>query len=119
MKVVKNPVVVCFDIDNTILAYDIENVDPNEVFEIGIGKHKCKCYELKKHTQRLKNHAASGHFIVVWSGSGVEWCQEVIRLLGLEKYVDIAIVKPKWNYDDAPFAEWCKRLYLYPERLEK
>jgi len=116
MKVIKNPVVVCFDVDATILGYDIENVDPKDVFEIGIGKHKCKCYEMKKHTQRIKNHKASNHFIVLWSGSGVEWCQAVSKQLGLDSYVDLMLAKPKWAYDDAPFVEWCKRIYLYEKK---
>lgn len=113
MKTIENDIIVPFDVDGTLLDYNIEGVPESELIDIGMNpEFVIKVRPLKEHVQRVKNHKASNHFIIVWSGSGHGWAEHVVKTLGLEKYVDLVISKPRWCYDDVPSEEWMKRLFL-------
>jgi hypothetical protein len=62
-----------------------------------------------RHVTSIKQHKARGHLIVVWSQGGADWAEEVVKLIGLEDYVDLVISKPRWIYDDKPAS------YFMPE----
>lgn len=117
MKVIKNPIIVPFDVDATLVSYDVEGYDKRDLIKVGLSKkNQIWVKPIDVHVQRVKNHKASGHLIIVWSGSGYEWAQHIVEKLGLTQYVDIITVKPKWTYDDSPFDSWCKRLFLFEEK---
>lgn len=54
----------------------------------------------------LKQQSVTGGRVVVWSAGGFAWAQEVVRVLGLEEYVDLILSKPKRYVDDLPCEEW-------------
>lgn len=94
---------VFFDVDDTLVKWGcsaeemekegliFENYGTNEV----LVPHKV-------HIEQMKKHRSRGHRIVVWSAGGWEWSREVVRVLKLEKYVDVIMSKPAWIYDDLP-----------------
>lgn len=43
---------------------------------------------------------ARGHVCVVWSQGGSSWAHKVVKALGLNMWVDLAIAKPSWYVDD-------------------
>lgn len=109
----KNSVVVMFDIDATMISYNIKNTDPSKLITVGLNKnHKIQVEPIEEHIQRLKNHKASNHFVGVWSGSGWKWAYHILEKLNLLQYVDFISEKMRWTYDDTPLEEWCKRMYL-------
>lgn len=59
-------------------------------------------WKYDKHVQQLKEHAARGQTVIVWSAGGVEWANKAIDLLGLASYVTAVLCKPTWSFDDLP-----------------
>jgi hypothetical protein len=63
--------------------------------------------------QALKSlhiHFVQNHFICVWSQGGHDWCQAVVKALGLEEKVSLVMTKPKWMIDDLPPSAWTKHV---------
>jgi hypothetical protein len=54
----------------------------------------------------LKEEAARGSFVIVWSRGGYQWAANVVKALGLNKYVNLVISKPLVYFDDKDAAEW-------------
>lgn len=109
MKLLKE--LVPFDVDETLIGVggpeEITFLNPNfGVYETTKvhRKHVDKIIELKK----------SGHSIIVWSMSGGEYAENVVKALGIEEYVDIVADKPIEYYDDMKVGwEWmCMRMFL-------
>lgn len=118
-----NDMVVMFDVDDTLVVWDF----PKELDEqaitfdnFGVNVRLLPHY---KHIDQMKRHAARGHMIYVWSAGGHEWAGEVIKTLGLEKYVNHIMSKPQWYYDDLRAEEFLpeiNRVYYDPlTKLEK
>ena len=66
--------------------------------------HCCGRMELlephKLHIDCLKRAKKNGNCIVVWSGAGAEWANDVIEALELRKFVDVILAKPIAYIDD-------------------
>jgi hypothetical protein len=68
----------------------------------------------------LKDEKLRGSHITVWSRSGWEWAEAVVKALGIEAFVDIVQDKPRVYLDDKPVQEWlADRVYLKPDRVYK
>lgn len=98
MNKISNDVIVCFDVDDTLIMWKGENytADP-------------------KHVESLIRHAKRHHFVVVWSAGGVSWADQIVKELGLEPYVDQIMSKPRWYCDDKPADKWMERYYYDPK----
>lgn len=55
---------------------------------------------------KIKAFKAIGYTIVVWSQSGGDWAEHVIKKLSLEAYVDVCMSKPLWIIDDLEPSKW-------------
>ena len=100
MKVIREDIITCFDVDDTLISYGgssigivqgvfIQHVDP-----------------IVENIEALKKHKKWGQHIVVWSRSGHKWAEAVVIALKLEKYVDQVMCKPLFYYDDIPVEKW-------------
>lgn len=97
--------VAFFDVDETLLIYDIPPDRCHEAFDLNIeGRQLFRATVIPhhEHIERLKLHKAWGNGVVVWSRSGYEWAEAAVKALGLEQYVDICLAKPMYYYDDKP-----------------
>lgn len=56
----------------------------------------------------LKLAKKDGHTVVVWSGAGADWAEEVVKVLNLEQYVDVVLAKPESYHDDLPADQFMK-----------
>lgn len=105
---------IYFDCDSTLVMWEMDG-SPNALpFEL-YGK-KYLLVPHQKHIDKLKEHKREGFTIIVWSAGGAEWSKEVVKVLGLENYVDLMISKPCYYYDDLispKFLHEHKRIY-YP-----
>lgn len=120
MKTIENDLIVPIDTDLTLIDYNIDDKNPNDLVEVGLIPGKTiKIYPIKEHIQTLKNMKASGAYILVWSGTGHAWAAHIVKKLGLEDYVDVIMSKPKWYIDDCPADEWMKRMYRYKPYIRK
>jgi len=105
MITAENDKTVYFDVDDTLLSWDTVNGDEKAV---RITDESGEVFYLRpflKHIENLKMHSLRGHFIIVWSAGGYAWAREAVRVLDLEKYVDLVVAKPAWVYDDLPANE--------------
>lgn len=104
MKTCKTERVVTFDIDGTLVLNESEGEallidDPYE-------KRIVMRYPHRPHIKLLKNYAARGFFIIVWSKNGYQWAEAVLKALGLIHKVNLIMTKPCVYIDDEPPANW-------------
>ncbi len=108
---------VAFDVDETLVVWDYPQDKFDETIIFDNYGYAQRLLPHKFHIERLKQHAARGHKVYVWSAGGVEWATSVIKCLGLEEYVYHVMCKFQWHYDDLPSSEFLHkstRVYLDP-----
>jgi phosphoglycolate phosphatase-like HAD superfamily hydrolase len=112
---------VYFDIDDTLAIWPVGGQpapgteDQYIVLQDAYGKVWVKPHQ--KHIAALKKHKAEGLIVVAWSQGGADWVEVVVKGLGLTDYVDLAVSKPTWFYDDLPsgvFMPEAARIYKEP-----
>lgn len=98
MKIVKNEKVTMFDVDQTLIRLFPEDYEP-EVLTI---EHygEIKVSPINQHIEALKELKSKDYYVVVWSHSGTEWAEKVVKALKLEEQVDCIITKPLLAFDD-------------------
>lgn len=105
MKVVKGPHTVFIDVDNTLLFWpeDFDENDnrikdkPTVLIE---GREFVPNTKLIRTILKYRNTIKQS--FVVWSSSGWEWAEKVVRALELEDYIDVVTAKPFLWFDDGP-----------------
>ena len=112
MQVVKTDNTVFFDVDDTLVMWDIPEDREHEVIVFESFSYPTRLLPHLKHIELMKQFKARGHLVVVWSQGGYEWAEAVVNRLDIAKYVDIVMSKPKWIVDDLPASAWTSRSYL-------
>jgi phosphoserine phosphatase len=145
MKVLPCKLPTYFDVDDTLIMWNLPAADDPDVIEItcptsrtqralqdmsddgsltpdtpnecvSVGSWTQRVKPHKKHIEALKQHYLRGHTVIVWSAGGWEWAEAAVRALGLQPYVHLVIEKPTWYYDDLQANEILgKRYYLKDE----
>lgn len=119
MKVISNENVVFFDVDDTLVMWDRTANDPFKTYIYITDPYDEKQMRLEVHTPHvklLKNLKARENTIVVWSQSGYEWSEAVVKALNITEYVDYCMTKPKTYVDDLPVTDWLvDRIYISPQ----
>lgn len=104
-QVIASDNVVCYDVDDTLIVWANYRFNP---FKYGTDEGYVKH---SQHIMDLKASKTRGHFVIVWSQGGYEWANKIVQELGLEKYVDLVMCKPKWMCDDVMPNDWTKVFY--------
>jgi len=97
--------VAYFDVDDTLVMHKFPDHQLGDAIEIFIPDRelfRATVVPNVDHIERLKLHKAWGNGVVVWSRSGWEWAEAVVKALQLEEYVDFIAAKPMYYYDDKP-----------------
>lgn len=107
---------VCVDVDDTLVTWsECDDSDPPHPECVAVEvEHdgRTACYwSFPFNIQSLKTHHQKGHNIIVWSGSGREWAESVVRALKLEDFVDLVMCKPRWLLDDMKPGEFMPTPY--------
>lgn len=117
--VVANESVMTFDVDETLVLWRDASPDDDTVSvpcPHSDGNPLVVLVKHRPHIKLLKNHAARGTAIIVWSAGGYEWARAVVLALGLEDCVHFIMSKPRAYVDDLPAAEILgERIYLKPD----
>lgn len=100
METLTNDQPVPIDVDETLVVFDYPAT--LEKFAITLERNgvEVKVVPHWKHIKQMREHFIRGHAIIVWSAGGYAWAQQVIKMLGIEKYVTYCMAKPRWFYDD-------------------
>lgn len=105
MRVITTDNVICVDIDNTLISWERagESMPHPECkpIEIEFDGRSGVYWVFPFNVESLITHHMKGHAIVVWSGSGHEWAEAVVKALKLEDYVTYVMAKPRWLLDDS------------------
>jgi FMN phosphatase YigB (HAD superfamily) len=112
MEIDDNENVVCFDVDDTLVMWDVPSGRERECIlfdNFGFAEWLLPHYA---HIKLLKQFKVRGQRVIVWSQGGPKWAAEVVKRLGLENWVDRVMSKPKWIVDDLPASAWTKRGYM-------
>lgn len=104
MKVTQNEMISYFDVDET-LVYWIKEPQMFNIKADYYGK-EVLIKPHNKHIEFLKSLKARGGYIVVHSGNGWAWAEQVVKLLKLEDYVDEVKTKPYKIIDDTHPDSW-------------
>lgn len=112
MKVIETNNMVCFDVDDTLVMWDIPESHEHEAITFDSFGYPTRVLPHLKHIELLKQFKVRGHYVVVWSQGGWEWAKAVVEKLGLEGHVDMVASKPRWIVDDLPANAWTSRSYL-------
>ncbi len=96
-QLIENEDIVCFDVDDTLILWN----RPDSDLVVGDSSYKIH----KKHIQSMKRFHSRGQFVIVWSKGGAKWAKKAVKLLGIEKYVNLVMAKPSWCFDDQPLSE--------------
>lgn len=124
MKVITATRSVFFDVDDTLVIWDWQSVNPEGNGLISITNPSCGVSELVhphlRHIELMKQFKARGHTVYVWSQGGSEWAAAVCKALGIENMVDYVLDKPNWYVDDLHVNAWMRApIYLDPTNPAK
>lgn len=115
-QVVANESVYMFDVDDTLVMWDMKFNQPGEGRVEIQDPYDGATVWLKPHTRHVKlltQMAGRGRFVVVWSQGGAQWAHAVVKALCLEQHVNLIMTKPAAYVDDLPCNAWMKeRIYL-------
>lgn len=93
---------VYFDCDETIIHW-LGDGPRNKEWDTLVLRDGDFCYTvapIEVHINLMREFKAVGWQIVVWSQGGSDHAERVIKLLGMEKYVDLIVSKPQVYVDD-------------------
>lgn len=76
-----------------IIAFDVDGTLISNTNGLGVERLNVEVYNLMVLLSRLKNTR-----IIVWSGGGKEYAEQIVTKYGLAKYVSACY--GKWEYDD-------------------
>lgn len=106
MHVIKGDRAVFYDCDDTLVLWDISEHPGAPITTVSCFGYESSLVEHKKNVNLLIKFKKLGYVVVVWSRTGSEWAEAVVKALGLEPYVDICISKPLFYVDDQKAEHW-------------
>ena len=117
MKVIAKDVTFPFDVDATLVFWiPIGKEPPPEALAVEYYGETVYVVPHEEHVRLLKSSLARGRNIVVWSGNGFQWAENVLKALGFGDADNILVMsKPAGYVDDLPCTEWMgNRVYIKP-----
>lgn len=119
MKTIRNENIITFDVDDTLVMWGKSKhkrakliTDPSSGLSYKLVPHRF-------HINLLIQHYGRGYTIIVWSAGGYAWAQEVVKELGIEKYVDLVMTKPCKYVDDLVCNEWMGEHLYFGDRFDE
>ncbi|MDB4330122.1 hypothetical protein N9948_00105 [bacterium] len=111
MEVLKD--IECFDVDGTLIDVGARKEGEKTVTFFNPNGN---CYETNNihegHINAIKLLKEAGKIIIVWSHSGAEYTENLIKALEMTEYVDYVSDKPCRYFDDMKADDWMKQIWL-------
>lgn len=117
---VSHELVFFSDVDDTLIFdYITEKHNPYSAISLDYYGQSRLVVKSIKHIEFLKSLRARGYYIIVWTGNGKQWADEVVDKLDLKDVVSQTMMKPSKYLDDLPCQEWMgTKIYLEDEKNE-
>ena len=107
--------VVTFDVDDTLIMWNKPGEQSVTVTLPGEDGFTETFTPHADHIQMLKDFKKVCRYtVVVWSQSGHDWAEAVVKALEIEDYVDLVMSKPSRHVDDLPSNLWMGQ-HIYKE----
>lgn len=105
--------VVCIDCDDTLVMWRQNSGKEIPITLEGEGGFTEYLTPHEEHIQMLKDFKKVCRYtVIVWSQSGWDWAEAVVKALKLEEYVDVIMSKPSRHVDDLSCNLWMgQRIY--------
>lgn len=113
MKLIKNEHCIFFDVDDTLIMWNKDAVNPDAGYVLVADRH---LPINNANVDKLIEMHYKGQFVVVWSAAGYKWAKTVVEALNLVPFVDLIMTKPRVYFDDLPVQTWMNRLYYGNEK---
>lgn len=100
MKKLRNSKIWYFDVDDTLILWDKSKYPHLPILNF---TYKSKSINITPHQRNINllvKLSKIGWYIRVYSGSGADWAEIVVKNLGIEQYVDSVECKPQGITDD-------------------
>lgn len=95
MEVNRNPHIMCFDLDDTLIMWNDEgDYTPN-----------------LDHIAEMRKAKRRGQYVRLWTRAPLEFAFKIINELGIESFIDSVENKPEFYWDDRPADHWMVRCY--------
>jgi hypothetical protein len=113
------------DVDQTLILMDEfvngipPDIDQSKLIKVNNNKNKPGAWVWAmphyRHIEFLRQMAARGFAIIVWSAGGEDWADYIAGLVGIDDLIDATCGKPDWYADDKTPASFMQgRVYLDP-----
>jgi len=110
MRVNKNELRVCVDVDLTLVRPCRMDEVPNRLIDY-YGEPRYR-KPMLNNIALLKSYKARGYEVTVHSANGWQWAQNVVEALGLQQYVDEVATKFLKAVDDLPPNAWLPQVFV-------
>jgi hypothetical protein len=110
LKISGDRVVMC-DVDDTLVMGNLSDYPPDmprvyiDLYATG-GVRPMELIPNQKNINLFIKFRKMGYRMIVWSQTGADWAEAVVKALGMEPYVDVVMSKPRWFFDDRPAEGW-------------
>jgi hypothetical protein len=98
--------VVCIDCDDTLILWDKSKYPHLPTVELWYAGFHSRVVIHERNRNLLIKLAKLGYMVVVWSMTGYDWAETVVKGLGLEQYVHLCMTKPRFYVDDKEADQW-------------
>lgn len=106
------------DVDDTLIMWDVNSFDkPTNIIDVHMYGYVSTLVPNKPNIELLKKFRRLGYDIIVWSQTGYDWAEAIVKALDLESYVSAYATKPKFYMDDLDSGAWMgKRIWKDPTK---
>lgn len=115
MKIIPNQKVIMVDCDETLILWSIANAPKEKLITLSINELSAAVLPHQKNINLFIKLAKMNYSMCVWSRTGFDWAEAIVKALNLEQYTTLCLSKPLFYLDDAPAESWMgKRLWRDP-----
>ena len=102
MKKLEQSRTVMVDVDDSIILWfpeQYQHLPENLIIIEGNGQQIAFLPHFKN-IEFIKRLKLQGYGIVIWSASGPDWCEKIVKALNIENIPDVIMGKPELSIDD-------------------
>lgn len=121
LKTLINERIIMIDVDDTLVLHEFDKTLPGKYVRIPDPITPNAYIELRVHepmVRLVKEEAARGSQLLIWSRGGFQWAENVARALEFDKLQGeiLILTKPFAYFDDSDVSSWLKdRVYIGPD----
>ena len=114
MKIESHKVVMC-DVDDTLVLWDKSEYSHIPSITVKYAGKTSEVIVNQKNVNLLIKLVKLGYTVIVWSATGYDWAETIVKAIGIEKEVTMCMSKPRYYIDDKDSKLWIgERLYRDP-----